>query len=150
MDDILRQTRREIESLAVESGHGRFSVLCAETGECPMPITGKQFKDHDDASRAVELAREYRDALREHDPEIPQYRFVVTEEPARPLQMAGVREQTSGTRANGLPQTQRSVTVASDGNGEWLTMDNAPLVHLARDCGPVGDDAVGRQLDSKL
>ncbi len=150
MDDILRETRREIEALAVENGRSRFSVVCADTGECPMPITGKQFEDHDDASRAAELARRYRDALREHDPDVPHYRFVVTEESADPVQMTGVRERTDDTRANGLPQTQRSVTVASDGNGEWLTMDNAPLVHLARDCGPVGDDAVGRQLDSKL
>ncbi|WP_266076918.1 DUF7552 domain-containing protein [Haladaptatus caseinilyticus] len=150
MDDILRQTRRKIEALAVESGQGGFSVVCADSGECPMPLTGNQFESHDDASRAAELARGYRNALREHDPKIPHYRFVVTEEPARPLQMAGVRERTDGTRANGLPQTQRSVTVASDGEGEWLRMENAPLVHLARDCGPVGDDAVGRQLDSKL
>lgn len=150
MDDILRQTRKEIETMAVEGGRGQFSVVCADTGECPMPITGKQFEDHDDASRAAELARGYRDALRQHDPDIPRYRFVVTEESDPPLQMAGVRERAEGTRANGLPRTQRSVTIANDGQGEWLTMENAPLVHLARDCGPVGDDAVGRQLDSKL
>lgn len=148
MDDILRRTRREIEELSVESGH--FFVTCAETGECPTPITGTRFDDHDDAARAADLAREYRDALREHDPDIPQYRFVVTELPNQPLQMVGVRERTDEFRANGLPRTQRSVTVTSDRHGAWLTMENAPLVHLARDCGPVGDDAVGRQLESKL
>jgi hypothetical protein len=148
MDDILRRTRREIEELAVESGP--FSVVAAESGECPTPITGTRFESHDDAMRAADLAHEYRDALREHDPDLPTYRFVVTELPSEHVQMVGVRERTDGIRANGLPQTQRSVTVTSDRDGAWLRMENAPLVHLARDCGPVGDDAVGRQLDSKL
>lgn len=148
MDDILRRTRREIEELAVDSGP--FSVTCAESGECPTPITGTRFETHDDAARAAHLAREYRDALREHDPDVPEYRFVVTELPTDSLQMVGVRERTNDVRANGLPQTERSVTVTSDRDGAWLTMENAPLVHLARDCGPVGDDAVGRQLESKL
>ncbi|WP_458206240.1 DUF7552 domain-containing protein [Haladaptatus sp. NG-SE-30] len=148
MDETLRRTRREIERLADDSG--QFSVVCADTGERPMPITGTRFENHDDATRAAELAREYRDALRNYDPDVPCHRFLVTEEQPRPLQMAGMRERTTGTRANGLPQTQRSVTAASDGEGEWLKMENAPLVHLARDNGPVGDDAVSRQLDSKL
>ncbi|MCO8246593.1 MULTISPECIES: hypothetical protein [unclassified Haladaptatus] len=148
MDDILRQTRREIEELAADSGS--FSVTCAETGECPTPITGTRFETHDDAARAADLAREYRTALREHDPDVPEYRFVVTELPTDSLQMVGVRERTNDVRANGLPQTERSVTVTSDRDGAWLTMKNAPLVHLARDCGPVGDAAVGRQLESKL
>ncbi len=148
MDDILRRTRREIEALAIDSGP--FSVTCAESGECPTPITGTRFETHDDAARAADLAREYRDALREHDPDVPDYRFIVTELPSNPLQMVGVRERTDDVRANGLPQTQRSVTVTRDRDGAWLTMKNAPLVHLARDRGPVGDAAVGRQLESKL
>ncbi|WP_458189595.1 DUF7552 domain-containing protein [Haladaptatus sp. NG-WS-4] len=148
MDETLRRARREIERLAVDDG--AYSVACADTGERPMPITGTRFENHEDADRAVELASEYRDALRKHDPDVPCHRFVVTEEPPRTLQMAGVRERTTSIRANGLPQTQRTVTVASDGNGEWFEMKNAPLVHLARDNEPVGDDAVSRQLDSKL
>ncbi|WP_227354593.1 DUF7552 domain-containing protein [Haladaptatus salinisoli] len=148
MDETLRRTRREIERLAVENG--RFSVACADTGERPMPITGARFETDEDAHRAAELAREYRDALREHDRDVPRYRFVVNEEPPRPLQMASVRERTSGTRANGLPRTRRLVTLAGDGGGEWIEMENAPIVHLSRDGGPVGDDAVSRQLDSKL
>ncbi len=148
MDHILRRTRRKIEALATDSGP--FAVTCGETGECPTPITGTRFETHDDAARAGDLAREYRDALREHDPDIPEYRFVVTELPTDSLQMIGVRERTNDVRANGLPQTQRSVTVTSDRDGAWLTMKNAPLVHLARDSGPVGDAAVGRQLESKL
>ncbi|WP_227376607.1 DUF7552 domain-containing protein [Haladaptatus halobius] len=148
MDETLRRTRREIEQLAVDDG--RFSVACADTGERPMPITGTRFETDEDAHRATELACKYRNALREHDPDVPHYRFVVNEESPRPLQMASVRERTSGIRANGLPQTRRSVTIASDGDGEWVEMENAPIVHLSRDDGPVGDDAVSRQLDSKL
>ncbi|WP_223301534.1 hypothetical protein [Haladaptatus sp. R4] len=122
MDDILRRTRREIEELAVESGP--FSVTCAESGECPTPITGTRFETHDDAARAAHLAREYRDALREHDPDVPEYRFVVTELPTDSLQMVGVRERTNDVRANGLPQTERSSPSPATGTGRgsrWKT-----------------------------
>ncbi|WP_433630755.1 DUF7552 domain-containing protein [Halomicrococcus sp. NG-SE-24] len=148
MDETLRAARSEIEELAVEDGE--FCVACAETGERPPPVTGARFANADDARRAAALAREYRDGLREHDPDLPRHRFVVSESAARSLQFAGVRERTDDTRANGLPRTSRSVVAAGDGEGEWLRMANAPLVHLTRNGDPVGDDAVGRQLDSKL
>lgn len=148
MDETPRQVRSEIEELTDDSG--RFYIACVETGERPAPVTGARFDTHEDAERALALARRYRETIREHDPGLPRYRLVVSELSEGPLQLAGIRERTGGTRSNGLPRTRRSVTLSSDGEGQWLRMENAPLVHLARNNRPVGDDAVARQLDSKL
>jgi hypothetical protein len=148
MSDSLEALRRQIAECATDDGD--FYVACAETDERPAPLTGRRFPSEDAAEDAAELAREYRDILRESDPELPEYCFAVYEQSGEPLTIVSTREQAEGQRENGLPRTSRSVTISGDGEREWLRMDNAPVVHVRRDGEPLPDDAVERQLDSKL
>ncbi|WP_435178295.1 DUF7552 domain-containing protein [Halorussus sp. AFM4] len=148
MADALETIRRNIGELATEDGD--FYVACAETDECPAPLTGRQFPTEDAAREAAALARTYRETLRESDPDLPQYRLAVYERTGDPLTLVSTRERAAGQRPNGLPRTSRSVTLSGAGEREWLRMDNAPLVHVRRNGEPLPDDAVERQLDSKL
>lgn len=134
--------------LAAEDG--QFHVACAGTGVRPEPVAGATFATYDDAERAAAAAREYRAALRTLDPGLQQYDLVVADGHPDRLDVACTRERTLDTRANGLPRARRTATMAGPRDGEWLSVENAPVVHLTRDAAPVGDEAVERQLDSKL
>ncbi|WP_137286833.1 DUF7552 domain-containing protein [Halorussus salinisoli] len=148
MVDSLDSIRKQIGDLA--SDDGEFYVACAETDECPAPLTGRRFPTEEAANEATALAREYRATLRESDPDLPEHRLAVYEKSGGPLTMVSTRERAAGQRENGLPRTSRSVMVSGEGEREWLRMDNAPLVHVRRDGEPLPDDAIERQLDSKL
>ena len=142
-DDSPAALRGAIDELADDSG--RFYLSCAETGETPMPVAGARFADHDDAERAADLARRYRDALRAVDPSLPRRRLVVTERTSD-LALVSARKHADGYRENGLPRSTRAATVVGRATGEWLSMENAPLVHLAGEDGPLDDGLVDRQL----
>ncbi|UPV73686.1 hypothetical protein M0R89_14205 [Halorussus limi] len=148
MPDSLDAIRGRIDRRADESGD--FYVACAETDERPAPLTGRRFPTEAAASEAADLARAYREALRESDPELPERRLSVYELTDDPPTLVSTRKRAAGRRDNGLPRTSRSVTLSGDCESEWLRMDNAPLVHVRRDGEPLPDDAVERQLDSKL
>jgi hypothetical protein len=148
MSDSLEALRRQIAERATDDGI--FYVACAETDECPAPLSGKRFPTEAAAGEAADFAAAYREILRESDPELPERRFSVYERGGDPLTIVSTRERATGQRENGLPRTSRSVTLAGDGEREWLRMDNAPLVHIRRDGEPLPDDAVERQLDAKL
>ncbi|MFC7080571.1 DUF7552 domain-containing protein [Halorussus caseinilyticus] len=148
MVDSLDAIRQKIGDLASEDGD--FYVACAETDDCPAPLTGRRFPTEAAADEAADLAREYRATLRESDPDLPHHRLAVYERSGGPLTFVSTRERTAGQRENGLPRTSRSVVVSGDGEREWLRMDNAPLVHVRQDGEPLPDDAIERQLDSKL
>lgn len=148
MADSLATLRRQIDERATDDGN--FYVACAETDARPQPLTEKRFPTEDAAEEAADLARAYREILRESDPELPEYRFSVYEITGDSLTLVSTRERAEGQRENGLPRTSRSVTLSGDGEREWLRMDNAPLVHVRRDGEPLPDDAIERQLDSKL
>ncbi|WP_276301137.1 DUF7552 domain-containing protein [Halorussus lipolyticus] len=148
MSDSLEALRRQIAECATDDGD--FYVACAETDERPAPLTGRRFPSEEAAEEAAQLARTYRSRLRETDPELPEHRFAVYEQSGNPLTIVSTRERTEEKRENGLPRTERSVTVSGDGEHEWLRMDNAPVVHVRQDGEPLPDDAVERQLDSKL
>jgi|SRR6056297_1104361 len=148
MADSLDSIRRAIADLSDDDGE--FYVACAETDDCPAPLTGRRFPTEAAASEAAALAREYRDRLRESDPDLPERRLTVYELSGDALTLVSTRERTGGQRENGLPRTSRSVMLSGDGEREWLRMDNAPLVHVRRDGDPLPDDAVERQLESKL
>lgn len=148
MADSLETLRERIADLADDDGG--FVAACSDTDRRPVPLTGKRFPTEDAASEAAEIANEYRDRLRATDPDLPQRRFVVYEVAADPIFLVSTREQAAGSRANGLPRTSRTVTLAGDGEREWLRMENAPLVHLRRNGDLLDDAAVERQLDSKL
>lgn len=145
---VLQRARERVRALAAEDGD--FHVACARTGARPEPVAGRTFATHDDAAAAADAAREYRDALRALDPALPQYDLVVSGGHPGGLDVTCTRERTRGTRANGLPRARRSATVAGARDGEWLHVQNAPVVHLSRDATPVDDEAVERQLDAEL
>lgn len=148
MADSLETLRERIADLADHDGD--FVAACSDTDRRPVPLTGKRFPTEDAASEAAEIACEYRDRLRATDPDLPERRFVVYEVAADPVLLVSTREQAAGSRANGLPRTSRTVTLAGDGEREWLRMENAPLVHLRRNGDLLDDAAVERQLNSKL
>ena len=148
MADSLVTIRRRIADLATDDGD--FYVACAETYDRPAPLTGKRFPSERVANRAADLARAYRATLRESDPDLPERRLSVYERARENLTLVSTRKPVAGQRANGLPRTSRSVTLSGDGEREWLRMDNAPLVHVRRGGEPLPDDAIERQLDSKL
>ncbi len=148
MSDSLDAIRREIADLATEEGD--FYVACADTDERPAPLSGRRFPTEEAASSAADLARSYRELLRESDPNLPERRLSVYERADDPPTVVSTRKRAAGTRENGLPRTSRSVTLSGDCESEWLRMDNAPLVHVRSDGEPLPDDAVERQLESKL
>ncbi|WP_435360180.1 DUF7552 domain-containing protein [Haloarchaeobius sp. DFWS5] len=145
----IRALRETAESLS--TANGSYVVACAVTGHRPDPVTGAEFETREDAERAAEATEDYQSAMCSLDPDRPRYRPTVYEiDDETPLELASTRSRTEGRRANGLPSTSESVTVSSGRDGEWLQMENAPLIHLGRDDGPFEDDVVARQLDVKL
>lgn len=148
MADSLDAIRRRIADRATENGD--FYVACADTDAQPAPLTDRRFPSEIVAEEAADLARAYRATLRESDSELPERRLSVYEASGDSLTIVSTRERVEGKRANGLPRTSRSVTLSGEGDGEWLRMDNAPLVYVRRDGEPLPDDAVERQLNVKL
>ncbi|USZ68359.1 hypothetical protein NGM10_01135 [Halorussus salilacus] len=148
MADALDRLRRRIDGLATPDGD--FYVACAETDRRPAPLADRRFPTAAAACEAAAAAREYREALRESDPGLPEYRLAAYQARADAPTLVSTREPAAGRRENGLPRSSRSVTLSGDGEREWLRMDNAPLVHVSHDGEPLDDDAVARQLDAKL
>lgn len=70
----LVEIRAHIESLA--SDDGAYHLLCARTGDRPIPAIGKRFPDRETARRAARATEQYRAALREYDQRVP-YRDVI-------------------------------------------------------------------------
>jgi hypothetical protein len=147
-DDDVRVARATIERLTTDAG--RFVVACKDTGTIPAPVTGARFETAADAERARAAAERYRDAFRSVDPDLPRYDLVVSEADDGSVEFASVRERTGGRRANGLPRSRRTVTVAGDGDDEWLEVENAPVVHFQGPDAPLDDEVIARQLSASL
>lgn len=64
----LRALRERIETLATPTG--RYHVVCARTGECPVPAAGWRFPTEASARVAAALTARYRATLRRYDPEL--------------------------------------------------------------------------------
>ena len=75
----LTDLRSEIESLAAPEGG--FRVVCARTGERPVPSGEFRFPDRERAVDAAELTEQYRAALRRYDPRLPRHEPIVCEGP---------------------------------------------------------------------
>lgn len=90
----LRDLRQRIE--ARHEDGGRYYVSCARTGERPVPVAGRRFPTRETATRAAELATEYRAELRCYDPRLPHYDLVVSEGPGPggPMDPGPVVEET--------------------------------------------------------
>ena len=76
MKETLRAMRGRIETLATAAGE--YKVVCARTGQQPVPVDGMWFADRKAARRAAETAAAYRALLRQYDPQTPVHDFVVS------------------------------------------------------------------------
>jgi hypothetical protein len=73
--------RERIDDLATDTGE--YYVACGRTGDRPIPITDKRFRDRTTARRAAAAAEQYRAALRRYDPQVPRYDFIVRQASGR-------------------------------------------------------------------
>lgn len=78
----LRELRERIEALATEDG--RYRLVCARTGERPVPVEDKRFPDRETADRAATATERYRAALRRYDPRAPFYDVIACEASEEP------------------------------------------------------------------
>lgn len=76
----LNEIRTSIEGLA--SADGQYRVVCARTGERPVPSDGLAFPDRETAAEAARLTEQYRATLRRYDPQLPCFDPIVSERPA--------------------------------------------------------------------
>jgi hypothetical protein len=146
--ETVRSARRRLSDL--EQPDGGFTVVCRDTGFRPEPVRDAQFGSYEDAERARDAAGRYRDAMRTLDPSLSEYDLVVSRTAETSLEVASVRELTEKRRANGLPRSRQTVTLAGSGSDEWLRVENGPVVHLSGPDSLLDDEFVTRQLDSKL
>jgi hypothetical protein len=75
----LREIRHQIERLADDDGD--YYVVCARSGERPVPVAGRRFATRTAAAEAARATEQYRAALRRYDPQLPVYDPVVCQEP---------------------------------------------------------------------
>jgi len=71
----LREIRHSIERLA--SNDGEYEIVCARSGERPVPVAGQRFTTRSDAAAAARATEQYRAALRRYDPKLPWYDPIV-------------------------------------------------------------------------
>lgn len=144
----LRRLRTAVDRLS--SDDGSYVVACADSGRRPSPLEGTRFDTYEAAERAAAAATRYQRLLGELDPGRPVYRFAVYERDGGSLTVSRIREPTGERRANGLPRSVERVTLSSERDGEWLRLENAPVVHLSSGAEPFDDDVVAGQLERKL
>ena len=84
-----------IESLAADDGE--FSLVCARYGDRPVPASGLRFDSRETARAAARATEQYRDALRQYDPELPFYDVVVRQEFAEPPSRSTGRDDGART-----------------------------------------------------
>ncbi|ELY71974.1 hypothetical protein C490_04402 [Natronobacterium gregoryi SP2] len=69
--------RKYITSLSSDSG--RYYLVCARTGDRPVPTRGLSFESRSTARAAARATEQYRTTLRRYDPRLPSYDVVVCE-----------------------------------------------------------------------
>lgn len=69
--------RSHIEELATDAG--RYYLVCARTGDRPVPTVGCRFPDRPTARAAARATEQYRAALRRYDPRTPHCDLIVCE-----------------------------------------------------------------------
>ncbi|RZH68968.1 DUF7551 domain-containing protein [Natrinema altunense] len=123
----LRDIRTHIERLA--SDDGEYYVVCARSGERPVPVAGQRFATRTDAADAAQATEQYRAALRRYDPQLPFYDPVVCQErPANAdTEMQAAEEPHDPTAlANG----KTHATPPSVERDPW---DDSPLISFCHD-----------------
>lgn len=74
----LEKIRTHIEALA--SNGGSYFLLCARSGERPVPADGLRFDTRSCARVAARATEQYRAALRRYDPQLPRYDVIVSQD----------------------------------------------------------------------
>lgn len=95
--------REHVEALA--SPDGEYSLVCARTGDRPIPAAGLRFASRPTARAATQWTEQYRATLRRYDPQVPYYDVIVQESPTAPSANAAGEEgsaSASGTAARPL------------------------------------------------
>lgn len=77
----LSDIRHHIESLATPTG--RYYLVCARTGDRPVPADGLYFDCRPTARAAATATEQYRSALRRYDTQLPCYDVIVCEQSDR-------------------------------------------------------------------
>jgi hypothetical protein len=77
MGETLTELRARVESLSTVDGS--FAVVCARTGERPVPVDEARYPDRETAVQAATAARRYRATLRRYDPQVAFHDLVVQE-----------------------------------------------------------------------
>jgi hypothetical protein len=77
MTATLGRPRRAIEVLARESG--QYRLVCTRHGGEPVPATGLRFESRVAARIAACAVEQYREILREYDPELSVHDIVVAQ-----------------------------------------------------------------------
>ncbi|MFD1565366.1 hypothetical protein ACFR99_17660 [Haloarchaeobius amylolyticus] len=109
----LREIRRSIERLA--SNDGEYDVVCARTGEQPVPVAGRRFATRPDAADAARATEQYRAALRRYDPQLPVYDPIVRQTRAGTEAHTGDVFEHATTAQEGRRSADRARAVATDG-----------------------------------
>jgi len=76
--NTLRDIRERIDALRADDG--RFYLVCARTGERPIPVADARFDSRAAAVEAARVAEEYRSALRRYDPTLGFRDLIVCED----------------------------------------------------------------------
>jgi hypothetical protein len=75
----LTDIRAHIESLASESGE--YYLVCARTGEQPVPAAGCRFDSRTEARAGARATEQYRAVLRKYDGRVAHSDIIVCQEP---------------------------------------------------------------------
>lgn len=78
VDTPLTDIRSDIESLSSESGE--YYLVCARTGEQPVPAAGRRFASREQARAGARAVERYRAALRRYDSRVPCHDIIVCQE----------------------------------------------------------------------
>lgn len=92
--------REHVETLA--SPDGEYSLVCARTGDRPIPAAGLRFASRPTARAAAQATEQYRATLRRYDPQVPYHDVIVQESPAAPT------ATTRGPSANAVDEGDAS------------------------------------------
>lgn len=79
--ETLEAVRERIETLGTPDG--KYCVVCARTGQQPVPVDGVWFPDRETAAAAAQTATAYRALLRRYDAEAPVYDFIACQRDGR-------------------------------------------------------------------
>ncbi|WP_226482274.1 DUF7551 domain-containing protein [Natrinema amylolyticum] len=122
----LREIRQHIERLA--SDDGEYYVVCARSGERPVPVAGQRFATRADAADAAQATEQYRAALRRYDPQLPFYDPVACQE--RPVDAGRTESDEDQCGAARTIADDEDRPAADPDRNPW---DDSPLISFCHD-----------------